>query len=380
MKSNFGFCVLLLISVLLYSCATFRINNTSDFQKTENLSVLNGEYFSLSEITKKAKFQVNINNLFDAPKDHTDFFTITFEEPDKVTLSYWLMTEVGAIKKTVSFKGKRKKKFLQIYFSKKQFFIPLVYGMFDVKRIRIGQDKNGNLLIRRFYDSSGYIIGFAAGHSDETPYIFTKSDKYKEPKPFQENNKWGYLDSMNNIIISPQYEFAHIFHNNSARVKLNAKWGLISPNRNALTPVTYDSISLINTHVFPPVYFVEINKKLGIIDTLGREITPVLYDEINRSYSDIFELKLGDKYGVASREKLIAPAIYSKVDWFNTDGFMLVKKGEENYLIDKEGYEYDVLLPSKPTLSDLIFKQQTLYPLKPDLQTKRKITLGEQTE
>lgn len=63
------------------------------------------------------------------------------------------------------------------------------------------------------------------------------SFKVEESKPFQEigvpvkqNGKWGYVDSMSNWIIAPQFEDVHAFHSSVAAVKNEGLWGIIYYN------------------------------------------------------------------------------------------------------------------------------------------------------
>ena len=73
--------------------------------------------------------------------------SVTIQVPDNQTLlvSY----SVNGTVFNREFKGKKKKKYFEIYFHKKQFIIPLIYGTVLVERLRIGRYKKTNdLLIR----------------------------------------------------------------------------------------------------------------------------------------------------------------------------------------------------------------------------------------
>lgn len=366
--------ILILSTFLIYSCGTYRINNTLDFEEISNLEKLNGKYVANSEIRKKDESSQNALGIFNVFKENTDFINLVFEEPNKLKLTYLLDTNEGIVEKEVLFEGKRKKKFLEIYFSKKQFFIPLILSSVYIDRVRIGQDKNGDLIIRNFHDNSGNLLFIGGGNAKESTYHFIKSEKYKGLFPIKIDEKWGYSNAKKEINIHPRYDFAHVFNYNSARIKVNGKWGLIDSLGRKISPIHYDEISLVDTYQNPPIYFAEVNNKKGVLDTLGNEIIPVIYDNIDRKHEAVFRIKIGNKYGFATRMKVIVPAIYSEVKWFDNTGFAEAKRENEIYVVDMEGFEYKTE-PYK--FKDHIFiNQKGNYKIL--IETKRKINFEEQ--
>lgn len=359
---------------LFYSCGTYRINKTSDFEKISDWKKLEGSYLAKSEVSKKYKNQTTLLRMFSNLKEVADFVTIDFETPKKVRLTYLLETTEGIIKKESVFEGERKGKFFEIYFSKQQFFIPLLYSNVNIARIRVGQDKNGDLLIKNFYDRSGNILFFGAGGSAEFTYRFVKSNQYSGLFPINVNEKWGFSNANKEIVITPKYDFVYLFNHNSAKVKKGGKWGLINQIGEEITPLVYDTINLLYIHQKTPVYFVDKDNKKGILDTLGNVILPVIYDEIDRLYEPQLRIRIGDKYGLATKEKLLVPAIYSEVQWFRSNDYVEVTRNNKIYLLDKEGFEYQTELYS--TKEYLLNSQNSKY--KPILATKRRVNFDEQ--
>ncbi len=367
--------LLTLLFFAIYSCGTYRINKTSDFVKLADLQVLNGNYIGKSEITSKNKNTNYILQNFNINNEKADFVQLTFQEPNAVKLNYLVDSDKGTEAKEIILKGERKEQFLEIYFSKKQSFIPLIYSLIDVSRIRIGQDKNGDLLIKDFYDRSGNILFFGAGASDERSCNYKKVEQYTNLYPTFTNDKWGYSNSKKEIVISPKYDFAYVFKNNAAKVKLNNKWGLINAEGLEICPIIYDVLTSDYIYQSQPIYLVEKNGKKGMLDLNGKEIIPVIYDYIDRLYSPEFRLKVGDKYGFATKEKIIIPAIYDEVESFESSEYVVAKKNGNIYLVDKQGFEYETGLYK---LKDVLFKNQTHY-YKPILSSKRKINFDEQS-
>ena len=98
--------------------------------------------------------------------------------------------------------------------------------------------------------------------------------------PTLENEKWGYIDSLNKIIIPCIHDYTSVFEGDVARVKKDGKWGLIDKQGQKVTPFCYDYISPIDT-LRIPLFQVEMGEKWGIINPNGQDITPPIFDIID---------------------------------------------------------------------------------------------------
>lgn len=172
MKNLLKISFIILLGLIFNSCGTLKFNKTKEFVKfNPSINELNGEYYGNSESTKRNNNQtINILQLFNLERE-ADFINLSIDQ-SKVKLNYLQGTE----NKEFVFEGKMRNKFLEIYFKKKQTVIPLLYSSIEIDRIRIGKDKDGNLVIMNFAEHSGNILFMAAGHYDELSYIFKKSD------------------------------------------------------------------------------------------------------------------------------------------------------------------------------------------------------------
>lgn len=171
MKILLKFSLLFIIVLTLQSCGTLKFNKTKEFVEfNPSITELNGEYYGNSEPTKRDYHQLNILQLFNL-EEKADFVNLSIDQ-NKIKLNYLQ----GSENKEVAFEGKIRNKFLEIYFKKKQIIIPLFYSHIEIDRIRIGKDKNGNLVIMNYAENTGNILFFAAGTYDELPFIFKKSD------------------------------------------------------------------------------------------------------------------------------------------------------------------------------------------------------------
>ena len=344
---------ILIVILTLTSCGTVRINKTSDFAQIKDVTDLNGNY--LNRTSKNS-----ILSRFDI-KEYADFVTFACENPNEIKLIY----HNDSTEREQIINGQMKNNFFEIYFSKRQFFIPLIYSSCDIERIRVGKSKDGKLLIRDFSNQSGNLLFLTSGHSFETPYKFYNSTEYKDYLPIKMNGLWGYYDLLGQVIIPEKYDFACIFEYGVARVKLNNKWGLINKQGEEITPFKYDDISLIDTLYSPPIFRVYIGEKTGVLDVNGNEIIPVVYDYIDYDLlpNKLNSIGLGDKWGYATRTQVVIPAIYSEIVTFYGER-VLVKRDEKYYMVDKDGYEYET--KGIGTMRD------------PIPNTKRKIQLDEQ--
>ena len=344
---------ILIFAFAFTSCGTMRINKTSDFSKIKDAKDLEGYY--LNRMDRRS-----ILSCFGI-REYADFVTIVSENPNEIKLVYYN----DSTKREQIFVGQMKEQFFEIYLSKKQFYIPLIYSSIDIYRIRIGKSKDGKLLIRNFVDQRGNLLFLAGGYSVETPYQFSDANEYKSYIPIEENGLWGYSDTLGHVVIPIKYDFASIFECGVARIKLDNKWGLINSQGKEITPLKYDHISLTDTIQSPPIFKMYIDKKMGILDMNGNEIIPVIYDYIEFPLlsDELTSIYLGDKIGLATRTGVVVPAIYSEAYSFGK--YTQVKRDGKYYIIDNEGYEYEA-------------KGNGIWKMRPILNTKRKIQLDEQ--
>ena len=335
---------------------------TSDFASINDTKSLEGYYLNRIKTDNYTRsilscFQINDCTDYTDSAHYADFVSIVSENPNEIKLIYYN----DSAKQEKVFTGEMKKNYFEIYFSKRQFFIPLLFSSCDIERIRVGKSKDGKLLIRDFSDQSGNLLFLMGGYSYETPYVFSYSTEYKDYIPIQQSGLWGYSDSLGNIVIPAKYDFASIFEQNVARVKLNNKWGLINKQGEEVTPIKYDKISLIDTLSAPSIFRVSVGKKTGMLDINGNELIPIIYDYMGYLFSEpnrLFVIRLGDKWGYANRTQVVIPAIYSEIVG------NLLKRDGKYYMTDIYGNEYE-------TRGIWLMRD-------PILKTKRKIQLDEQ--
>jgi hypothetical protein len=330
----------LVCSVLLTSCASKKLPVTDFLPLTEPIA-FNGTYFNENG---------KLSNLFNLYGDITDFITIEYNlaNSDTIQLSYY--TENGL--EHSYFKGKMKENFFEIYFRNKRIYIPILYMVEDIDRLRIGTANNSDLLIHHWEEASGMILIMAGGSgNDEYSYSDTKFDlsQCNFLVPFFKEDKWGFMDNTRKIEITPEYDFVRLFNNGIARVKLNGKWGLINEKGKAITEIKYDEIHRVEDDLLRVLQ----NNKIGYIDNSGKEIIHPEYDRLYlNKFNTISKTKKNNKYGYATIEGILFPPVFDKAaDYFYCDvcffqdiknevPYAKVKYKEESYIVTKEGFMY----------------------------------------
>lgn len=104
----------------------------------------------------------------------------------------------------------------------------------------------------------------------------------------KQNNKWGIIDSLENIIIPFEYDALDKSGSAPIRASKNNKWGCIDLKGNELIPFIYDSFRPFENGLAP----VELNKKWGFIDLKGNEVIPFIYEDTRMDYANDKKLKV----------------------------------------------------------------------------------------
>ena len=197
--------ILFIVSLSLSSCGTYSLYKTSDFGKIKDLSELNGTYHNedtpLTKVQSALRFlwgpSVNrlqmlqlIGCLECLDKDiktaiaiQKSIDSVTIQFPDNQTLLVSFSANDTVFSR--EFKGKKKRRYFEIYFQKEQFIIPLIYGRVSVERLRIGRNKKTNdLLIRNLSERMGWILFIGGGYGGERPYVYRKMEEVEISSEF----------------------------------------------------------------------------------------------------------------------------------------------------------------------------------------------------
>jgi hypothetical protein len=109
-------------------------------------------------------------------------------------------------------------------------------------------------------------------------------------------------------------------------------------------------------------------KKVGTLNSYGKEIVPPIYDRISRFNDDYFELELNQKYGLATREKVVI-LLYTYLGGLSRGKFweryldkenkyITAKRDGKDVILDSQGYEY------RPNIKILLLITDRKYSIK----------------
>lgn len=230
-------------------------------------------------------------------------------------------------------------------------------------------DKTGNVVVPFEYDHTEVLSNekFKVSIYSSETYDFVYSILDKDGKviiPFvnssldfndglaviEDNEKYGYIDENNNIVVPIIYDSASNFKNGLAFVDKDGKKGIIDINGNPAIPFKYNNIiesqdgfAIVSINAEGTDYV--IGSYLGVIDENGKEIVPLIYHTLHHfkdglaqvgKYSnpnDVNSYKVGfvDKTG-----KLALPIAYDDAKDFS-EGIAVVEKDGKYGFIDKTG-------------------------------------------
>jgi hypothetical protein len=187
--------------------------------------------------------------------------------------------------------------------------------------------------------------------------------------PINKDNKWGYIDSLGNIIVTPQfdkvtdyfiagysefelngkhgfidstghiavpaeYEELTYFYKGLAWAKKNNHWGAINNRNNIIIPFDYDTIS--GNMEIQPMLIKESGKWI-YIDQSGKQVFKQDYDEANVFSGPLALAKRNGLYGYIDKKgNWVIPAESEEADHFREGEALVFQKGNY-YIIDTLG-------------------------------------------
>jgi hypothetical protein len=109
-----------------------------------------------------------------------------------------------------------------------------------------------------------------------TPKEIHAKDFHEGLAAFEKDGKWGYVDTLENVVIPYLYDSVAHFNGGVAVVTLDKKIGTIDKTGNTVIAVKYDSIGSFTDSMA----IVGDNGKYGFVDITGKEVIPLLYENV----------------------------------------------------------------------------------------------------
>jgi hypothetical protein len=222
-------------------------------------------------------------------------------------------------------------------------FSPSKDGYFVVKDQNsygvIGPDGDFTLRYPNKYEK---IYGFEEGYSkfllkgkygflDPVNNVFI-SPQYSEAENFHEGlialpikNKWGFMNKDERLVVQPRYEVVKPFKNGVALVKINNKWNFVNKEGKEIYEDSLDMITELPTGR----YLLSRDGRLGLADKNGKEIISVKYDKIEDMGNGYVKVKRGGNWGMLDyKENIIIPVENDVLRYYPKYGLVLtVKEG-----------------------------------------------------
>ncbi|MBK9318177.1 MAG: WG repeat-containing protein [Bacteroidetes bacterium] len=166
------------------------------------------------------------------------------------------------------------------------------YAIFPRPCRRTEKDKWG------YINTSGeYVISAQYEVTKDEHSGYVRKDKFSEGLAgVRINGKWGFINKFGKQVINPIYEDITEFKDGKAGICLNGKWGFINKNGDIIIQPIFDGIwSRINeSGFFENISVVWEKDKKGFVDSKNRLITPIKYDDVynfNRGFALVQEYR-----------------------------------------------------------------------------------------
>ncbi len=152
-----------------------------------------------------------------------------------------------------------------------------------------------------------------------------------------EDCEWGYLDTLGNITVAPEFSFARNFVNEVGIVEFKEKWGAVDQEGRILIPFKYDGVHFLENTDNQIIRVYNNQQKYGLIDTLGQVTVNLNYDKIGAFNEDRLAVYRNGLWGfVDGRGNEVIPCRFKRVKNFN-NGMAVVKLGNKWGAIDPMG-------------------------------------------
>lgn len=180
--------------------------------------------------------------------------------------------------------------------------------------------------------------------------IYLCNDIYKVEK----DNKFGYINSLGEVIIPMIYDYIGEFSSELIVVKIGDKYGFINKNNELVVEAIYDNVYGFNNGYAKGIKEHDDEQKIFIIDKTGKVISKIEKDIVNITDYDndlLMATKIIDedtKLGYINRlGETIIPFIYDDIKPFN-EGLAVVKLNDKYGVIDEKNnliidFKHDII-------------------------------------
>lgn len=240
---------------------------------------------------------------------------------------------------------------LTMFFACNQFSPKVSWKELSLKKDeKIGKwgyvDNKGKAIIPFTYDNAYPFLPYGLAKVELNEKFCLIDEENKKITPFYDeildfledlakvrlNEKWGYIDTTGQEVISPKYDFVSNFDENLAKVIVDGKYGFIDKTGKDVAPQIYSDVG----NFTEDLAWVKINDKYGFIDKAGNEIIPPEYDHVENFSNGLARVELSNEYGYIDKEgKEIIPVNHDYVGHFKNGLVPVKSNGKYGYKNEK---------------------------------------------
>ena len=147
------------------------------------------------------------------------------------------------------------------------------------------------------------------------------------------NDKWGYADTLGNIVIEPQYDGAARFSEGLAEVEKDDKYGFIDKTGKVVIEPQYDAAGYFSDGLA----VVKKDDKYGFIDKTGKVVVEPKYDNVTHFHEGLAWVRKDGKRGFIDKTGKVVVELQYDDAWDFSEGLALVIKDDRRGFIDKTG-------------------------------------------
>jgi hypothetical protein len=157
--------------------------------------------------------------------------------------------------------------------------------------------------------------------------------------PYRKGDKWGYADFNKKIVIEPKYDGVSMFTDKITAVNTDTAFYLVDETGNRVGNKTYDDVS----DFYEGLAAVKKDSLFGFINNKGEEVIPIQFSSVGKFKDGRAAILVNKKIGFIEDKGtvVIEPKFDAAFDSYN-EGYVLVKKDNRVFYIDKQGKELQI--------------------------------------
>lgn len=163
-------------------------------------------------------------------------------------------------------------------------------------------------------------------------FLSTTTLSAQELIPFSQKGKYGFKDSLGNVIVTPKYEkYNPTIREGMAIVCLFKKWGAVNAKGHEVIPCKYNLLRPVSEGILVAY----IGRRAFFLDKNGEPITLENFDYATDFKNGFASVLKEGKWGFLNKKgEFVVPLEYDEVIDFSDTQFK-ARKGEEWFFIEK---------------------------------------------